>query len=225
MRPAVEADRTGREITLTLRRDTLAGKRLVIDPGHGGKDSGAKGCGLQEKDITLLVATDLITKLTEAGALAFLTRDRDVFIPLPERPRLATVLGADAFVSIHCNAGDRPNQGHGTEAYYYTPQSLLLADMLQDSLVAGLGRRDNGVRQRHFAVLWRSPTPSSLVELMYIDCTGEGQLLCRPAVQQAAAQALFEALRAYFEGVQLTPEGEWPAGSLTPCPLPWQGRG
>ena len=126
---------------------------------------------MREKDVTLAVATALVARLAKAGALVSMTRDSDVFVPLPDRPRLATTLGADLFVSIHCNAGDRPNQGHGTDAYYYTPQSKLLADMLQDSLVAGLGRRDNGVRQRHFAVLWRSPTPSALVELMYIDYT------------------------------------------------------
>ena len=220
MRPVVATDATGRELTFTLRRDTLEGKRLVIDPGHGGKDPGGKGCGLREKDVTLAVAKALVPRLCAAGALAFLTRDRDVFVPLPERPAVATAMHADAFVSIHCNAGNHPNQGHGTEGYYYTPQSKLLADMLQDSLVAGLGRRDNGVRQRHFAVLWRSPTPSALMELMYIDWTGEGELLGQPETQARAAQAIFAGLRAYFEGVELTAEGEWPAApSPPPCPL------
>jgi N-acetylmuramoyl-L-alanine amidase len=225
MRPTVETDATGQQITFTLRRDTLAGKTLVIDPGHGGKDSGGRGCGLKEKDITLLVAKALVPQLCEAGALAVLTRDHDVFVPLPDRPAVATALHADVFVSIHCNAGNHPNQSHGTEGYYYSPQSKLLADMLQDSLVAGLGRRDNGVRQRHFAVLWRSPTPSALMELMYIDWNGEGELLGKPETQERAAEALLAGLRAYFEGVELTAEGNWPGAEAHPLPPPLVGAG
>ena len=211
LRCAVTTDATGQEITVSLRRGTLTGKRIVVDPGHGGKDPGAQARGLDEKDINLAVATALVARLTAAGAIAFLTRDSDIYVPLTERPLVATALEADAFVSVHCNAMERPNLNHGTEAYYYTPQSRLLADMLQDSLVAGLRRRDNGVRQRRFAVLWRSQQPCALVELMYLDWDAEGDLLRLPQVQHAAAESLFTALRGYFEGIPLTPEGAWPA--------------
>ncbi len=227
MRCAVSADAAAQEITVRLKRDTLAGKRLVVDPGHGGRDPGAQARGLNEKDINLAVATELVSRLAAAGAVPFLTRDSDVFVPLAERPRLATALEADAFVSVHCNAMERPNLNHGTEAYYYTPQSCLLATMLQDSLVAGLGRRDNGVRQRRFAVLWRSQQPCALVELMYLDWDAEGDLLRLPEVQHLAAGSLFNALRAYFEGLPLTPEGSWPSnrpplfmGTEANLPLP-----
>ncbi len=210
LRVAVSTDAGEQEITVALERGTLAGKRLVIDPGHGGRDPGAQARGLKEKDINLAVATLLTARLSAAGALAIMTRDSDVYVPLEDRPRLATALGADAFVSVHCNAMERPNRNYGTEAYYYTPQSRLLASMLQDALVGGLGRRDNGVRQRRFAVLWRSQQPCALVELMYLDWDAEGDLLRRPEVQQAAAEALFRAIRGYFEGVPLSEEGTWP---------------
>jgi N-acetylmuramoyl-L-alanine amidase len=212
MRFSMCADPAGREITVVLQRGVLAGKRIVIDPGHGGRDPGAQARGLNEKDINLAVATALAARLGAAGAIVLMTRDSDVYVPLADRPRLATAVGADAFVSVHCNAMERANRNYGTEAYFYTPQSRLLADMLQDSLVAGLGRRDNGVRQRRFAVLWRSQQPCALVELMYLDWDAEGDLLRRPEVQEQAAEALFRAIQGYFEGVALSPEGSWPVG-------------
>ncbi len=212
LRYSVQVSPEGQELTVSLRRDLLAGKRIVVDPGHGGRDPGAQARGLKEKDVNFAVARLLVARLGAAGAIPLLTRDSDVYVPLEERPRLATALEADAFVSIHCNAMPRPNMNHGTESYYFTPQSRQLANLLQDSLCAGLGRRDNGVRQRRFAVLWRSQQPCALVELMYLDWDAEGSLLRLPQVQQNAAEAVFTALRAYFEGMPLTPEGCWPPG-------------
>jgi N-acetylmuramoyl-L-alanine amidase len=203
LRMSVTRDAEAREIHLTMRREPLAGKRIILDPGHGGKDSGAQYGGLNEKDVNLAVASLLVTRLTMAGAVAFMTRDSDVFVPLPERPRLATAVCADAFVSIHCNGMPRPNEAHGTEAYYFTPQSKLLALILQRELVAGLGRSDNGVRHRRLAVLWRSQSPCALVELMYLDWDAENALLKLPETRAKAAEALFTALQEYFEGVKV----------------------
>jgi N-acetylmuramoyl-L-alanine amidase len=81
----------------------------------------------------------------------------------------------------------------------------MLASVLQQALVEGLERRDNGVRQRRFAVLWRSAKPSALVELMYMNWQSEGDLLRLPKTRERAAQALFTALRWYFEGRPLQP--------------------
>ena len=89
-----------------LRQLGLRVKKIVIDPGHGGHDPGAKGRGgLLEKDITLKVAKMLAAKLREEkGYHVVLTRDRDVFIPLEERTAIANTSGGDLFVSIHVNA-------------------------------------------------------------------------------------------------------------------------
>lgn len=239
MRLEVGADPSSREVTVSMKRDSLAGKRIVVDPGHGGKDPGAQFGGLKEKDVNLEVAIELVGLLRAAGALAFLTRDSDVFVPLPERPRLATVLNADAFVSIHCNAMERPNLWHGTESYYFTPQSQMLAFVLQESLVRTLQRRDNGVRQRQFAVLWRSQQPCALAELMYLDWDAENALLRRAETRRQAALALFAALRGYFEGFPLSepapaaltlagppPESSEPAAEPgVPPPVPPQAGG
>jgi N-acetylmuramoyl-L-alanine amidase len=79
--------------------------RIVIDPGHGGKDPGAMGPdGLMEKDVVLRIARKLKRKLEEGGFDTILTRKTDTFIPLDERTAIANTQKADFFVSIHTNA-------------------------------------------------------------------------------------------------------------------------
>jgi N-acetylmuramoyl-L-alanine amidase len=80
-------------------------RRVVIDPGHGGRDTGAIGPhGLREKDVALAIARKLAARLRAQGLVVVLTRDRDIFVPLDDRTRIANESRADLFVSIHCNA-------------------------------------------------------------------------------------------------------------------------
>ena len=100
------------------RRPTPSLKRIVIDPGHGGKDPGTcSPGGLKEKDIVLDVALRVARVLREnPGYEVILTRDRDVFIPLEERTAMANAKEADLFLSIHVNAA--PNhEARGIETY------------------------------------------------------------------------------------------------------------
>jgi len=94
-------------------------KRVVIDPGHGGKDSGAiGGTGLTEKEIVLDVSKRLKKKLeSNFGWDVILTRDSDVFIPLEERIAIANAKKADLFISIHANASRR-REAKGVETYF-----------------------------------------------------------------------------------------------------------
>jgi len=94
-------------------------KRVVIDPGHGGKDSGAVGgTGLTEKEIVLDVSKRLKKKLeSNFGWDVILTRDSDVFIPLEERIAIANAKKADLFISIHANASRR-KEAKGVETYF-----------------------------------------------------------------------------------------------------------
>src|SRR5262249_33090990 len=78
--------------------------RVVIDPGHGGHDPGAKGKGVNEAELVLDVALRLEKLLQKAGTEVILTRRTDDFIPLQERPAIANREGADLFLSIHANA-------------------------------------------------------------------------------------------------------------------------
>jgi N-acetylmuramoyl-L-alanine amidase len=93
-------------------------RRIVLDPGHGGKDSGARGKGgVMEKDIVLKVARQLARKLREKlGCEVVMTRDSDVFIPLEERTAIANSKEGDLFISIHVNAAPN-NKARGIETY------------------------------------------------------------------------------------------------------------
>jgi N-acetylmuramoyl-L-alanine amidase len=99
------------------RHDT--GRLLVVlDPGHGGDDDGAKGRkGLMEKDVALELATLLAAQLAETGLDARLTRSEDTFIPLWDRARMANEAGADLFISLHLNAAPA-RQARGSEVYF-----------------------------------------------------------------------------------------------------------
>ncbi len=93
-------------------------KRIMLDPGHGGKDPGAMAYGLKEKDIVLQLAKELAPILRrEMDCEVSLTRDRDLFIPLEERTAIANTKGADLFISLHVNA--HPSKKiRGMETYY-----------------------------------------------------------------------------------------------------------
>jgi len=91
---------------------------IVIDPGHGGEDCGAKGRVLKEKDVTLKIAKKLKRKLEEDGFNVQMTREDDRFIPLSGRTAFANSLSADLFISIHINSS-RNRKARGVEVYYF----------------------------------------------------------------------------------------------------------
>jgi len=93
--------------------------RIVLDPGHGGKDPGAIGPrGVMEKEVTLAMAKELAAELkSRLPCEVILTRDRDVYIPLDERTLIANRLDADLFISVHANA-NRSRKPYGVETYY-----------------------------------------------------------------------------------------------------------
>ena len=101
-----------------LLRSSKSGiKRIVIDPGHGGRDPGAIGpSGLMEKDVVLKIAKRLRKQLKKRGCEVFLTRERDIYLPLEERTAIANTKQADLFVSIHANAS-RKRGARGIETY------------------------------------------------------------------------------------------------------------
>jgi len=94
-------------------------KRVVLDPGHGGKDPGAIGVGgMREKDIVLMVAKKVARKITtELGIEVLLTRKRDVYLRLEERTAIANTKQGDLFISIHANSAES-SKAKGIETYY-----------------------------------------------------------------------------------------------------------
>lgn len=117
-----------------------AKRRIVIDPGHGGHDSGATGRrGVKEKTVNLAAAKELARLLREDGTFeVLLTREDDTFVPLAERSKLANDFGAELFVSLHCNANRRRAE-NGFEIYFLSerasdPEAEKVAEMENASL-------------------------------------------------------------------------------------------
>ena len=188
----------------------VKGHTIVIDPGHGGSDTGAIGpSGLQEKNVTLAVAKKVEAILNASGAHVIMTRnnDRDVYginstATQELQARVNVGLYApetEVFLSIHADAFTSPS-AHGTGTYYY-PRSQLDADLawdLQQAMVAGGGLTDRGIREARFYVLKHSQVPASLVELAFISNYHEQALLGSEDFQQKMAKAICEGLGNYF---------------------------
>lgn len=116
-------------------------KTIIIDPGHGGKDTGAQGKRANEKDIVLSVSKILKKELEKAGFNVKLTRDKDEFIELGERANLANRWDGDLFMSIHCNAIDAsPERKKVIQGYHF--YVLRAPESEEDKAIA---RRENKV--------------------------------------------------------------------------------
>lgn len=185
----------------------MAGRRIVVDPGHGGEDIGAPAIfgpppqGPYEKDIVLDIALRLSRLLEAEGAEVTLTRQGDSFISLRGRAEMANRLNADAFISIHCNSCDRPNTLCGSSVYYDHQHSVRFAQLVQEELVASLGTVDKGVRNANFAVIRRARVPGILVETAYINHDGDRGRLTHPIFRERAARAILRgAVRFLAEG-------------------------
>ena len=118
------------------RFDQRPVRRIVLDPGHGGKDPGARGRGgVKEKDVVLRVSRLLRDRLRQAGFEVVMTRERDEYLSLEERTAVANRLKGDLFISIHANAS--PNRKTtGVETY--------LLDTHYDRQTARVAARENG---------------------------------------------------------------------------------
>jgi len=187
-------------VEVVFKRGKLREQKIVLDPGHGGRDNGASGEVLREKDVNLDVAKRAAQLLRAYGADARMTRAEDRYVGLFRRAELANRAGADMFVSVHCNAMPRRNQGFGTETFYYSPPSKCLGYIMQNCLVRALRRADRGLKRARFVVIRETRMPSVLVELAFLNHDEEEALLQQDRTRQQAAAAITEGLRQFVEG-------------------------
>ncbi|MDD4170275.1 MAG: N-acetylmuramoyl-L-alanine amidase [Desulfotomaculaceae bacterium] len=145
--------------------------KLILDPGHGGKDSGAVGNGLQEKDLNFDLSKRIAAKLSAYDVDVTLTRNKDIYLDLSERCEIANSLRADYFCSIHTNSGG----GSGYESYVYTGAREDTENIRSTihNVVAGYykkaGFADRGKKRANFAVLRDTDMPAILLENLFID--------------------------------------------------------
>ncbi|GAB6100191.1 hypothetical protein JCM16358_20700 [Halanaerocella petrolearia] len=190
-----------KETEFRIARNNLAGKRIVVDPGHGGYDPGALGARLREKDINLDIGLALRDILEQAGAKVIMTREKDREVSLDERTDLANKLGADIFVSIHINS-HQTKEPFGTETFVGEEAentSYLLAHFVQDSLAKELDTYDRGTKSEDLYVLRNSNMPSILAEVAFISNPEEEELLSQPESRMNAAVGLYKGISKYFK--------------------------
>ena len=151
-------------------------KKVFIDPGHGGRDSGAVWEGVMEKDVVLAIAWGLRKSLEEGDYAATMSRVDDTFVGLSRRCQMANIMGSDIFLSIHCNAdpdadapGDPVARGEEVWIRPSCPDSLHLARCIQKyaktfaSVLRGIKESNN------LAVLRGTEMPAALVEVGFVD--------------------------------------------------------
>ncbi|MEX2105211.1 MAG: N-acetylmuramoyl-L-alanine amidase, partial [Bacilli bacterium] len=178
----------------------LKGKRFVIDPGHGGRDSGAIGSQYKtyEKDINLTVSKILAAKLEAAGATVVLSRSIDQTISLQNRVDLSIAKSADAFISIHHNTNFNSNV-NGTIMYYYSNgKNRDLAQIIQSEVVKRNGLNNMGARQGNFFVLRENPQLAILAELAFLSNKKDEGAARSSDFQEQSAEGIFQGLYKYF---------------------------
>jgi len=198
-------------------------RRIVLDPGHGGKDNGAKGRHYRESILNLRLACKLKLKLEKMGFIVILTRSRDSELDLSARPYLANTRGADLFLSLHMNASlNRATSGIETfcltpagavssnggkvdrKAYLgncCNPDNFVLAYLIQRSLISATGATDLGIKHARFAVLRDVKCPAVLIEHGFISNPAEEWKLGSDAYLDRLAAAVAHGVSNYAKAV------------------------
>jgi N-acetylmuramoyl-L-alanine amidase len=211
--------------TPSVKNTTKTFTTVVVDAGHGGKDSGAyRRSGPPEKMVTLDVAQRLERRLRESQIKTVMTRDSDVFIPLNDRVAMENTQKNAIFVSIHFN-DSRKRKTHGFETYYHSGASFDLANRIQQKLITIPNSANGGIHTANFRVLRLASCPAVLVECGYLSNRSEGNQARDSEYRELLADRIAEAIveQRYGSGVyrpspqiaaQLRPAAE-PASSVT----------
>jgi N-acetylmuramoyl-L-alanine amidase len=204
---------------------TVTGRKVVLDPGHGGRDLGTQNAlaNVREKDLALDWALRLRGLLQTKGWRVILTRTNDVELPLADRVRLADRVQADLFISLHFNSALPVTDRAGLETYCLTPtglpstlvrfgqedlgqvysnnafdeQNLLLALQIHRALIRRTGAVDGGIRRARFMTVLRDQNrPAILVEGGYLSTDSEAKTITSTAYRQLLAEAVAVGLAA-----------------------------
>ena len=195
---------------------------IFLDPGHGGRDSGAFYYNVAEKDLNMQIYRKLRTKLEELGYKVLTSRDTDIDVDfITERSRMVNKTNSDIFISIHFNAtGNAYSKASGIQTYSYSDEpdypskinpywhnhpdriseSKRLAAAIHSSLLAETGAKDAGQLERSFAVLRETAKPAVLLELGYMDNFTESQQIRDSHYQDKLVAGIVKGIQKYYAG-------------------------
>ncbi|MGE1162216.1 SH3 domain-containing protein [Peribacillus simplex] len=177
----------------------LKDKTIVIDPGHGGRDSGTVGVGgTLEKNLTIRTAELLRDKLQAAGAKVILTRSGNTYVPLPSRVVTSHIHNADAFISLHYDS-TKDQITSGITTYYYHGYQRSLATTLANSLGSTMQVPNRGSRYGDFHVIRENKRVATLIELGYLSNPVEELTLSSNEYQEKITSAIYNGLARYFK--------------------------
>ncbi|WP_427159390.1 N-acetylmuramoyl-L-alanine amidase [Aliinostoc sp. HNIBRCY26] len=188
------------------RQKPLSGIKILLDPGHGGKESGAAGpTGYLEKDVNLIVSRLLREELVKRGATVVMTREDDRDVSLPERQAIINRESPAIALSIHYNSlpdnGDAENtQGVGT--FWYNSQAHSLAVFMHNYLVQKLARPSYGVFWNNLALTRPATAPSVLLELGFMSNPNEFEWVTNSQEQKKLANTLADGITEWFRSVK-----------------------
>ncbi|MEM9284150.1 MAG: N-acetylmuramoyl-L-alanine amidase [Verrucomicrobiota bacterium] len=189
---------TGFSITISKGGESF--NRVVIDPGHGGKDPGSTSFGLVEKELALDLAKRLEIILAGKGILTELTRTTDEFIELVDRAEIANSKKKTIFVSLHFNAHtDRSISG--TETLYWpgSDSGRELASYIQSELGRRLVTRNRGFKPERLKVLEETKSTAVLIECGFITNRWEAQRCGAEWFRQILAEEIAQGILRYRE--------------------------
>ena len=198
-------------------------RKIVIDPGHGGKDPGCQGGVVREKDVNLQVSLRLADLLRKRGYTVYMTRQSDIFPTLDQRVNAANKIKPDLYISLHCNATANPAID-GIEVYCatatgsapsdskvistkpcpanaYDLENAYLAYHIQKRLVSAIKSSDRGARHKRFKVIADTTAPSILVEMGFLTNAADRQGLAHSQRQMLTATAIANAIEEYKNAV------------------------
>ncbi len=183
--------------------NSLSDATIVLDPGHGGQDSGAvSSTNKDEKKYTLRYADQTARKLRATGAKVYLTRTKDTTVSLNSRPRLAQQVHADAFISFHFDSAPEANIASGYTTYYYhTGASLRLADNVNHQLKR-LGLDNRGVDLGDFLVIRDNTQPAILLEMGYINSERDFDKITSVFYENKVTSQIVAGLKNYFKSTK-----------------------
>ena len=197
-------------------------KTIFLDPGHGGRDSGAYYYNVAEKDLNMQVYRKLRKKLEELGYKVLTSRDSDIDVDfITERSRMVNKTNSDIFISIHFNAtGSAYSKSSGIQTYSYSDEpdypskinqywhnhpdrmseSKRLATSIHSSLLSETGAKDAGLLESSFAVLRETAKPAVLLELGYMDNFAENQQIQDSHYQDKLVAGIVKGIQKYYAG-------------------------